>query len=839
MAKKIKIATPDTGGKATLNPALKEFWKVQARNRVLIGGRSSSKCLALGTMVIMHDGYTKPVERVTVGDKVMGANGCIRNVMHTTKGVSELFQVSQSFGMDYVVNEDHILSLRKSESAKRDGRYPDSGDIINVPVKEFMSWSDRKRNHFKGYRVGFEFEHKELEIPPYLLGMWLGDGNKDSLSITTEDAEIVQYIHEIAESRGLGVNVNTKENNSASTYRIFSPSKKPFPLWESFRSQGIVAERYENGIKLTSAGKSKKSIPLEYMTASRNQRLEILAGIIDSDGTYSKDKSCFVITQKDELIARDIHKLASWLGFPALISTRKTKWTHNGVTKTGECFNISISGDISTVPNKLPRKQALKKPLHRNKNGGSSVLKVKSLGSGDYAGFSIDGDHLFCLEDGTVTHNSWDAAGFAIFLANTYNVRFLCARQIQSKIEESVYTLLKVQIARFGLQNNFDVLKNKIVNKKTGSEFIFYGLWRHIEEIKSLEGIDVCWIEEAHSLTRAQWEILEPTIRKENSQFWLLFNPDLVTDFVYQHFVINTPPDTIVRHINYDENPFLSNTILKVIDAKKNSDYEDYEHTYLGVAKSDDEMAIIKRSWINAAVDAHLKLGFKAEGSRVVGYDVADAGEDTNATAFKHGSVLLGIDEWQGKEDELLKSSARAYGTAQGKGASIIYDSIGVGASVGSNIAQLNRDASNRSSPNLAYAKFAASGAVIKPKKEYEYKVLNKDMFGNLKAQAWWALAKRFRNTYNAIQDGEKFDPSEMISISSSIEDLESIKAQLSTPRQDRDNTGKVKVESKVDLKKRGVKSPNLADAIVMAFSENLVGFRTKHSYGASGTRTF
>jgi len=158
---------------------------------------------------------------------------------------------------------------------------------------------------------------------------------------------------------------------------------------------------------------------------------------------------------------------------------------------------------------------------------------------------------------------------------------------------------------------------------------------------------------------------------------------------------------------------------------------------------------------------------------------------------------------------------------------------------VGSNIAQLNRDASNRSSPNLAYAKFAASGAVIKPKKEYEYKVLNKDMFGNLKAQAWWALAKRFRNTYNAIQDGEKFDPSEMISISSSIEDLESIKAQLSTPRQDRDNTGKVKVESKVDLKKRGVKSPNLADAIVMAFSENLVGFRTKHSYGASGTRTF
>ena len=318
-----------------------------------------------------------------------------------------------------------------------------------------------------------------------------------------------------------------------------------------------------------------------------------------------------------------------------------------------------------------------------------------------------------------------------------------------------------------------------------------------------------------------------------------MFNPDLVTDFVYQHFVVNTPPDTIVRHINYDENPFLSDTILKVINAKKKQDYEDYEYVYLGLPKTDDDMAIIKRSWINAAVDAHLKLGFKAEGTRVVGYDVADAGEDTNATAYKHGSVLLGIDEWRGKEDEMQKSSARAYGTAQGKGAKIVYDSIGVGAGVGSNIAQLNRDASNLHSPNIEYAKFAASGAVIKPKREYEHGVLNKDMFANLKAQAWWQLANRLRNTYNAVQDGAKFDPSEMISISSDIDQLESIKAQLSTPRQDRDNAGKVKVESKQDLKKRGVASPNLADAIVMAFSERLVGFRTKNSYGGAGSRTF
>lgn len=825
--------------KPTLNPALKEFWQKPARNRVLIGGRASSKCLALGTKVIMHDGSTKKVEDIVVGDKVMGQDGAARNVMHTTTGRSEMFKVSQAFGQDYVVNADHILSVKKSDAAKADGRYPDMGDTVNVPVQEFMAWSERKRNHFKGYRVGFEFSEKELDIPPYLLGLWLGDGNKDSLSITTEDAEIETYIRYIAEVRGLGVNVNTKKDNSASTYRIFDKSKKPFPLWEAFRSYGIVSERYENGVKKTSAGKSNKAIPLEYLTASREQRLEVLAGIIDSDGTYSKAKACFVITQKDEQLARDIHKLASWLGFPALISEKKTTWTYNGVKKEGRAYSISISGDISTIPTIISRKMADKRELTRNKDGARSVLRVESIGMGDYAGFSIDGDHLFCLEDGTVTHNSWDAAGFAIFLANTYTVRFLCARQIQSKIEESVYTLLKTQIHRFGMQNNFEILKNKIVNKKTGSEFIFYGLWRHIEEIKSLEGIDVCWIEEAHSLTRNQWEILEPTIRKDHSQFWLLFNPDLVTDFVYQHFVINTPPDTVVRHINYDENPFLSDTILKVIEAKKKQDYEDYEHTYLGVAKSDDEMAIIKRSWLNAAVDAHIKLGFKPEGSRVIGYDVADAGEDTNATAYKHGSVLLGIDEWQGREDEMQKSSARAYGMAQSKGAKIIYDSIGVGAGTGSNISKLNQEASNRFSANVEYAKFAASGSVIKPKKEYEHGVTNKDMFSNLKAQAWWSVANRLRNTYNAIQNGDKFSPDEMISISSDLPQLEAIKAQLSTPRQDRDNSGKVMVESKKELKKRGVASPNLADAVVMAFSENLVGFKTKNSYGGAGSRTF
>jgi phage terminase large subunit len=212
------------------------------------------------------------------------------------------------------------------------------------------------------------------------------------------------------------------------------------------------------------------------------------------------------------------------------------------------------------------------------------------------------------LYGGRDSSKSWDAAGFAVFLAQSCKMRFLCARQFQNKIEESVYTLLKIQIERFGLQANFLVLDNKIICRSTGSEFVFYGLWRSIGEIKSLEGIDVLWIEEAHALTQEQWEILEPTIRKEGSQIWVIFNPKLVTDFVYRKFVTGTPANTVKRKINYDENPFLSDTSRKVIEDLKEKDYDRFLHIYEGQPLQDDETAVIRRSWLQAALDAHLTL---------------------------------------------------------------------------------------------------------------------------------------------------------------------------------------------------------------------------------------
>lgn len=392
-----------------------------------------------------------------------------------------------------------------------------------------------------------------------------------------------------------------------------------------------------------------------------------------------------------------------------------------------------------------------------------------------------------------------------------YNTRFLCVRRFQNKIKQSVKTLIESQISNFGFAG-YECQATEI-HHANGTNFTFYGIERNTDEIKSFEGADVLWIEEAHNLTKEQWEVLEPTIRKESSEVWISFNPKLMTDFIYQRFIVSPPPSTRARLINYTENPFLSDTMKSVIAAKKAEDKDEYRHIYLGEPLTDDDQAIIKRSWLEAAVDAHVKLGIDLSGARTVGYDVADSGEDKNATAAFDGAICAEIDEWSAPEDELNQSAKRAWARVQG--GTMLYDSIGLGAHVGSTLS----DAGIKS----GYHKFNAAGAVINPNAEYAPKITNRQKFENLKAQAWQDVADRLRNTFNAINKGMKYEPSELISISANLPHLERLKTELATPRRRYSKRGLDMIESKDELARRGVKSPNLADAFIMGACPHLI----------------
>lgn len=429
--------------------------------------------------------------------------------------------------------------------------------------------------------------------------------------------------------------------------------------------------------------------------------------------------------------------------------------------------------------------------------------------------FWITPSRFKVLYGGRASGKTWDTAAHVVRVSQLVRVRILCARQFQNKISESVYAVIRTQIERFGLEKQFVFTDNSIKNKVTGSEFLFYGIARNIKEIKGLEGIDILWLEEAEAVNEESYGLLEATIRKEGSEIYIVFNPNNIDDFIYQNFVVNPPEGALVRKINYDENPFLSETALTDAMNLKRRDPDEYNFRYLGVPRSNNERAIIKSDWLESATDAHIKLGIDPTGMRRVGFDVADDGSDLNAIAVTHGQLCFFVDKWKGLEDELLKSATRAYDEAVKHGASIDYDSIGVGAMAGAKFKELNKSKRGR----VNYRKFNAGSGVVKPDTIYMPGVKNKDHFSNLKSQAWWSVSDRLLKTHLWVTQGEMCDPSDLIFLDSKMDHLDALKAELATPWRDFDNSGKVKVESKKDLSKRGVKSPNMADAFIMAYA--------------------
>lgn len=414
---------------------------------------------------------------------------------------------------------------------------------------------------------------------------------------------------------------------------------------------------------------------------------------------------------------------------------------------------------------------------------------------------------------------SYFFAELAIEVARRIKTVILCTREFQGSISDSVHKLLCETIDRLDYEKEFEVQKNTIIHLGTGASFVFAGIKNNVTKIKSIQGVGICWIEEAEAVVKDSWDVLLPSIRGDkNAEVWVSFNPKNILDDTYQRFVVKPPEGAIVLKANYDVNPYFYDTPLpKQMEECRERDPELFRHVWLGEPVADSELAIIKPSWIEAAVDAHIALGFDSAGEKRVGFDVADEGEDCNALCYAYGSVVLDLEDWN--KGDVIDSSNRVNTYAAERGVnSIIYDSIGVGAGVK---AHLKRVAS------INVKGFNAGEAVKDPDAIYMPGKTNKDMFSNIKAQAWWGVRDRFYKTWRCLE-ASKQDPhvalpyptDELISLSKAhIKKLEFLKAELSRPRVDYDNNGRVKVESKKDMKKRGIPSPNMADALIMAFA--------------------
>ena len=272
----------------------------------------------------------------------------------------------------------------------------DGDDILDISVETYIKLPTNTQRKLYGFRCpGVSWPTKKVELDPYLLGLWLGDGIETQPVICNIDIEVVQFLEKYCKEN----NYRLSHNDKYITYRICddTPPRKSRIM--------TLLKKYDL-IK-------NKHIPREYLVNDRPTRLKVLAGIIDSDGNVSKKGRIVCISQclEHKQIIDDTIYLARSLGFCVNKSKGNTSWVYNGEKKRGECYFITISGDIHLIPTLINRKICSHPPTP-GENGRSIVvdklrtsIKVRPVGQDTYYGFNTDGNHRFLLGDFTVTHN--------------------------------------------------------------------------------------------------------------------------------------------------------------------------------------------------------------------------------------------------------------------------------------------------------------------------------------------------------------------------------------------------------------------------------------------------
>jgi len=408
---------------------------------IFYGLPGTGKCLSYGTPILMFDGTIKKVEEVSIGDQLMGDDSTPRTVLSTCNGQDNMYKIIPVKGQPWVCNEPHILCLQKSsrngvvrdntrnaytviwsenhvrksqtiyigsgprrstnksdvcqtdeEAHKRatellenqkinNPHYTDHGDVVEISVQDYLKKPQYWKSDYKMYKVKIDFPEKEVDLDPYMLGYWLGNGDKKKPKITTTNQEVLNTCLS-----------KTRDWSSAYGSNYFLYCLKIYDLIHN------------------------KHIPKEYKYNSRQVRLAVLAGLIDSDGYYTCN--CYEIVQKSETLIDDIIYVARSLGFSAeKKAVEKTCTNSQSVWAirekpddefgrvTGTYYQCHISGSgLEEIPLLLNYKKA--HSINQITDALLTGFTIESVGVDKYCGFELDGNGRFLLGDFTVTHNT-------------------------------------------------------------------------------------------------------------------------------------------------------------------------------------------------------------------------------------------------------------------------------------------------------------------------------------------------------------------------------------------------------------------------------------------------
>lgn len=379
---------------------------------------------------------------------------------------------------------------------------------------------------------------------------------------------------------------------------------------------------------------------------------------------------------------------------------------------------------------------------------------------------------------GRYSGKSWHFAVALLLIGRNRKIRALCTREIQKTIKDSVHKLLKDIIEKYGFVD-YIVTNDAVRNVVTGSDFLFAGLHHDIQQIKSMEGIDICWVEEAQATTDESIDVLTPTIRKPGSQLWFSYNRFTELDPVHVKYAMHTPPHTFIKQVNYDvldRAGLLSPEIALEIAHDKKNNPELYAHKWLGEPISQDEASIIPRDRVMAAMNRTIK----AEGTVEVGVDVASMGSDRTVLWMVKGLKTLGYEVYTKQRAPKTADKVEKF-VDFNKRIPIKVDDTGVGEGVTNEL--------------------IGRGYTVIPF-NFGGEAEDKDMYVNTISEAWF-------NLLSVIDEAELPMDQELL-------------MELTTRFWDLTKKGQRMVESKKDYKKRGYKSPDLADACILAYYRNM-----------------
>ena len=408
--------------------------------------------------------------------------------------------------------------------------------------------------------------------------------------------------------------------------------------------------------------------------------------------------------------------------------------------------------------------------------------RFKPLLSGDYRNKLYYG--------GRAGGKSFAFADCLLLLGRTKKLFIACVREVQNSIKDSVYKLLKDRCDHYEF-DDYRFFEDRIENIVTGTRFVFKGLKdQNKQNIKSLEGVDICWIEEGQSITKDSWDVLNPTIRKKGSQIWVSMNREEENDPIWVAIASNPDERTYVGKVNYYDNPYCPEEMKYLAEKCKAEDYDDYLHIWEGEPVQQGNTKLIG---VKAVKEAFVPKISETTSPLIIGLDVARFGDDSTVFCFRKGRLCLKFETYR-KKDNVEVANIATNLIKELHPARLFVDDTGVGGGV------------------TDILKDRGFGQIVRGI-NFQSKAINEEMYNNRRAEMWDGIRLWLQDTVQLPKDDSLLD-------------------ELCTVNKKYDGRGRLQLESKADVKERLLRSPDKADALALTFAEPVYDIGQPKMYG-------